>query len=666
MSDQSAFFKELSAENAALKKRNRELEAVESELMRLKKEVTEEREVLKILSDNAPFGMVLINKEGQFIYVNAKFSDMFGYDLSDVPDGRTWFRKAYPNAKYRHMVISAWVEDFSDAKPGVRMPRVFTVVCRDDREKIIDFTTSVTQSGYFLMVCRDIGDYKFIVEALRKSEAEKTIILESVSDNIFYVDRDLRVIYSNKGMEAFFNLAPGSLTGKTCYKVLHKRDEPCSICPAVKAMSSGTNQEFLISSYGRHWNLRAYPVSDESGRIIGAIEVASDITERIKSEDERKKLQEQLTRTQKLESIGTLAGGIAHDFNNLLMGIQGNASLVLLDIDPSHPHFTRLKHIEEHVASGADLTKQLLGFSRSGRYDVKPLSMNDIVKKSSAMFGRTKKEISIHRKYSADPCIVEADSAQMEQVFLNLLVNAWHAMPGGGDIFIETERIFLDEARAVAGDVKPGFYIKVNVTDTGIGMDEKTKDRIFDPFFTTKDMGRGSGLGLATVYGIIKGHGGMINVYSEPGHGTTFTLYLPASDKCLDGEKESATEVLHGTETILIVDDEALVLDVSRDMLESLGYRVYVAGNGQEAVVLYSEKKDEIDLVILDMIMPEISGSSTVDKLRQINPRIKVLLASGYSINGEAQSIMERGCNGFIQKPFQLEQLSRCLRDILD
>jgi len=307
-----------------------------------------------------------------------------------------------------------------------------------------------------------------------------------------------------------------------------------------------------------------------------------------------------------------------------------------------------------------------LGFARGGRYEVKPADMNDILEKSSAMFGRTKKEISIHRKYGKDLCTVEVDRGQMEQAFMNLYVNAWQAMPGGGEIYLETENVLFDNVQAISYSVTPGKYVKISITDTGTGMDEKTRERIFDPFFTTKKMGRGTGLGLATVYGIIKGHKGMITVYSEPGHGTTFNIYLPASEKEVVKEKTATGTIARGTETILLVDDEKMVLEVSRKLLEFLGYRVYTAGSGQEAIAVYMEKRNKIDMVILDMIMPGISGGETFARLREINPEAKVLLSSGYSINGEAKTIMDRGCNGFIQKPFQLEKLSGKVRNMLD
>ncbi len=409
-----------------------------------------------------------------------------------------------------------------------------------------------------------------------------------------------------------------------------------------------------------------FVIRDEQGRIRNLAATLTDITYRKHAEEEREKLQAHLARAQKLESIGTLAGGIAHDFNNLLMGIQGYASLTLLDLDPSHPHYERIKRIEEQVQSGSYLTKQLLGFARGGRYEVKPTDMNDIIQKTSSMFGRTKKEIAIHQKHAKTLWPVEVDQGQMEQVFMNLYVNAWQAMPDGGEIYLETKNVLLDDEQAISNAINPGKYVRITVTDTGIGMDAQTRERVFDPFFTTKKMGRGTGLGLATVYGIIKGHKGTINVDSEPGHGTTFSIFFPASEKEVVQKKTVTETISRGTETILVVDDEKIVVAVTREMLESLGYRVYEAGNGQEAIAVYMEKRTEIALVILDMIMPGISGSETYDRLKEINSDILVLLSSGYSIDGEAQAIISRGCNGFLQKPFQLKYLSRKVREVLD
>jgi PAS domain S-box-containing protein len=520
-----------------------------------------------------------------------------------------------------------------------------------------------------VVIIQDVTERKRAEKALRESEAKFRALTESSAAAIFLI-QGTKYIYINPSFEKITGYTMEDLTNMNFWDFIHPdfrelvRNRGLSRIEGESPPSS-YEIKFITKKGQEKWvDFSATVIElDNKPTIMGS---TFDITKRKRAEEEKRILEERLQHADKMEAIGTLAGGIAHDFNNLLMGIQGHASLTLLDLDPSHPHYERLKRIEEQVQSGADLTKQLLGFARGGRYEVKPADMNDIIDRTSSMFGRTKKEISIHRKYGKDLWTVEVDQGQMEQVLMNLYVNAWQAMPGGGEIYLETENVLLEDEQAFPYAIKPGQYIKISVTDTGTGMDEKTKERIFDPFFTTKEMGRGTGLGLATVYGIIKGHKGMINVYSEPGHGTTFTIYLPASEKDAVEEKTSAGTIARGTETILLVDDEKMVVDVTRELLESLGYLVYAAGSGQEAIAVYMEKRKEIDLVILDMIMPGMSGGETFDRLREIDPEIRVLLSSGYSLNGEAQTIINRGCNGFLQKPFQLEILSQKVREMLD
>ncbi|MBT3256783.1 MAG: response regulator [Deltaproteobacteria bacterium] len=391
-----------------------------------------------------------------------------------------------------------------------------------------------------------------------------------------------------------------------------------------------------------------------------------EITDRKQAEEKRKQLQAQLQQALKMEAMGTLAGGIAHDFNNLLMAIEGRASIMLMNKASSHPDFRHLKGIEENIESAADLTRQLLGFARGRKYEVKPTDLNEVVKKENRMFGRTKKEITIRGKYGKDLWTVEVDRGQIEQVLLNLYVNAWQAMPGGGELYLETENVALDETDVKPFPIEPGKYVKISVIDTGVGMDKATREKIFEPFFTTKEMGRGTGLGLASAYGIVKNHGGFINVYSEKGHGTTFNIYLPASEKEIIEEKKPAGDTLRGSETVLFVDDEDMIIEIAEEIFEQLGYKVLTARSGKEAIEIYEKNKEQIDIVLLDMIMPDMSGSDTYDKMKKIDPDIKVLLSSGYSINGQATEIMDRGCNGFIQKPFKMKELSQKLREILD
>jgi len=306
-----------------------------------------------------------------------------------------------------------------------------------------------------------------------------------------------------------------------------------------------------------------------------------------------------------------------------------------------------------------------VGFARGGKYEARPTDINELIKRSSDMFGRTKKEITIHTRCQKSIWTVEVDQGQIEHVLFNLYINSWQAMTGPGHLYLETENVLLDENYGKPYTVKPGRYVKISITDTGVGMDKETQQRIFEPFFTTKEMGRGTGLGLASVYGIIKNHGGYINVYSERNEGTTFRIYLPVSEKEVPGEKKPPEMVVKGTEALLLVDDEDIIIDVGKQMLKALGYEVLVARGGQEAIQIYKNNRHKVNMVILDMIMPDMGGGETYDRLKELTPDIKVLLSSGYSINEKASEILERGCNGFIQKPFDLRDLSGKIREIL-
>jgi PAS domain S-box-containing protein len=401
------------------------------------------------------------------------------------------------------------------------------------------------------------------------------------------------------------------------------------------------------------------PVKNDSGEITNLVHVQRDVTHEVR-------LEQQLRQAQKMEAIGTLAGGIAHDFNNLLMGIQGNVSLSLLEVDSSSFFYQNLKKIEQLVQNGVDLTKQLLGFARGGKYEVRVVDMNQLLKEQNLMFGRTNKEVIFDGHYAPTLWRVEVDRGQIEQVLMNLYLNALQAMPDGGTLLVRTENVTIEKDQYRPYHVKAGRYIKVVIKDSGVGMDEKTQQRIFDPFFTTKEMGRGTGLGLASVYGIVKNHEGFINVSSRVNKGTEFEVYLPATEARVPDQKQAVETVYKGQEGVLLVDDEEMILDVGQRMLNKLGYNVFTAIDGTEALEIYKEYQDNIDVIILDMVMPNLNGGDTFDRIRALNPEAKVLLSSGYSINGQAQEILNRGCDGFIQKPFNLQSLSQNVRMVLD
>jgi len=509
-------------------------------------------------------------------------------------------------------------------------------------------------------------------DALRESQEKYRTILESIEEGCFETDIDGNLTFFSNPFLKTLGYSRHELRGRNTsrYTSPDTADKMNRITERLKETGKPENvaDYDVIRKDGSNVSLELSVslLKDPDGLPMGYRGILRDVSERKKTEEEKHKLETQLQQAQKMESIGTLAGGIAHDFNNILMGIQGNASLMLLKIDSEHPNHEKIKNIEKYVQNGTALTKQLLGFARRGKYLIKATDLNEIIDKSSSLFARTKKEIRIHTDLYEDLWTAEVDRGQIDQVLLNLYVNAWQAMSNGGDLYLQTENVILDRSYVKPYKVEPGRYAKISVSDTGVGIDKETQERIFEPFFTTKEMGRGTGLGLASVYGIIKSHGGYINVYSEKERGTVFTIYLPASVKeVLIEEESSPARLIKGTGTILLIDDEKMILDVGLELLEELGYTVLSVMSGQEAIDVFQKDQDNIDLVIMDMIMPGMGGGETFDRLKKINPEVKVLLSSGYSINGQATKIIRRGCDGFIQKPFNMNQLAEKIQKIL-
>ncbi len=403
----------------------------------------------------------------------------------------------------------------------------------------------------------------------------------------------------------------------------------------------------------------AVGVFGEHGRLVEIMGYIQDMTQ-------QKSLENQLRQALKMEAVGTLAGGIAHDFNNLLMAIEGNAALMRMDVDPDHPHHRKLETIEKHVASGSRLTAQLLGYARKGRYEINTVNLNTLVRETAETVGRTNKQVIVKMDLAEDLQPVKVDRGQMEQVLFNLFINAADAMSAGGTLVLQTingsEEMMADRVY----QPKPGQYVRLTVADNGIGMDRQTRARIFDPFFTTKEMGRGTGLGLASVYGIIKGHTGYIDVDSNPGEGTVFSICLPVSEVAPTQNGQESAGPIKGQGTVLLVDDEAVILEVGKEYLKVMGYTVHTARGGRDALAFFSAEYRRIDLVILDMIMPDVGGGEVYERFKSIDPDVKVLLSSGYSLDGQASEILDRGCNGFIQKPFGMWELSVKIKEVLE
>jgi len=425
---------------------------------------------------------------------------------------------------------------------------------------------------------RDITESKQVEKALKESEGKLSAMLQSIGDHISMMDKDLNIIWANSIAKKIFG---NDIVGKKCHEVYHRRKEPCEPYPCIvlKAFMDGGIHEHDMQVIDKDGKILSFhctanvALKDKEGKPKAVIDISRDVTEEKLAQEEKAKLGAQLQQAKKMQAIGTLASGFAHNFNNLLMGIIANTSIMLLDIDSNHPHYRYLKNIEKQVKSGSKVAIQLTGYARVERYEFEPINMNQLLKETSVTFGIAKKKIRFHQIIAEKLHIIEADKEQIEQALLNLYINAVDAMPEGGDLFLKTMNVTDQDMIGKTYKLKPGKYILLTVRDTGIGMDKKTKERIFEPFFTTKDNIQSTGLGLSSTYNIIKAHGGYIDVDSEKGVGTTFSIYLPATKKEIKEKKEPSVEILKGNETILLVDDDDAVIEGCGEMLEKMGGR---------------------------------------------------------------------------------------------
>ena len=631
---------------------------------RSRESLIKEKEQFRLLVEEAPMGISLVDKQDRYTYLNPKFIEMFGYTLDDIPNRAAWYKKAYPDPRLRSKAARFSKNDPIRTESAIISTRIMPIRCKNGSSKTVLFRRAWMKSGDRLVICEDITEQLRVKEALEQSEERFKELTEHLPESVFETDEDGKLTFLNRtGFETFGYTEDDFKEGVTFYDLIGSQDRE-TVRESVESVMRGDLSSHIectaVRKDGSAFSATTYyKAIRKEGKAEGIRGLLIDVTE-------TKRLEAQMYRAQRMESIGTLAGGIAHDFNNLLMGVQGNISLMLLDLEPCHPHYEHMKNIEQLVRNGADLTKQILGFARGGRYETKPTDLNLLIEKTAAMFGRTRKEVRIHLKFQTEIWPVEVDRTQIEQILLNLLVNAWQAMKNGGDVFLGTENILLDRHYVGPYGVEAGRYVRISVTDTGEGIEKKDQTRIFDPFYTTKEIGRGSGLGLASVYGIVKNHAGIINVYSEKGSGATFNIYLPASEKPVVSGKEPPYHAIGGFETVLIADDESLIVEVGSKMLERLGYTAIEAHGGEEALSLFEANAERIDLVILDMIMPDITGGEVFDRIKAKSPGIKVILSSGYSLNGQAAEILNRGCDGFLQKPFNLVDMDRKIRSVLD
>jgi two-component system cell cycle sensor histidine kinase/response regulator CckA len=635
-----------------------------TERKRMEEALAQERDLLHALMDNIPDTIYFKDTASRFTRINRAQAQVLGLDDPKEAMGKTDFD--FFTAEHAQ---DAHADEQGIVRSGQPLVDKVEQIRRADGQfrwvsatkvPIIDKEGQVTG---IVGISRDITERKRAEEELRRLKEFNEGIVQSMTEGIIVENAEGCLTFVNPSAAALLGYnTPDELLGQHWTVVVPPDQQPI-IQAAHERRVGGEADRYDVELTRRDGTRVSALISGsprfEEGRFAGTLAVFTNITE-------QKKLEEQLRQAQKMEAIGTLAGGIAHDFNNLLTSILGFASVVHSELPADSPLRFDIETITRSARRGSELTRQLLAFARRGQVEVHPLSLNDMAREVIKLLERTiDKAIAIEPHLADDLPIVEGDAGQLHQMLLNLCLNARDAMPRGGQLIIETQKVTLSEEKTHTElDLEAGQYVLLSVTDTGIGMDAETQQRLFEPFFTTKEHGRG--LGLAMVYGIVRGHGGAIHVYSEPGQGSTFKVYLPVAGHVTEDTIPEEVKISGGSETVLVVEDEESVRALLRRILKEGGYTVLLAANGAEAVERYAERSTEIDLVVLDIIMPQMGGRETYERLREINPEVKVLLSSGYSENGQAQDILAAGARGFLQKPYDLRAVLHSVRETLE
>lgn len=528
------------------------------------------------------------------------------------------------------------------------------------REKLIGLSLESTRKSYYPQLQEQLAE-------LKRAEERYRLLFEHANDAIFIVQGD-RIKFPNPKTMQILGLSAQEIENRPFIEFVHPSDREMVLHNNQRRLAGDstlpeTYSFRIIASDKRHYTVEINAVLITWEQRPATLNFVRDVTEKIRLEDH-------LRQAQKMESIGILAGGVAHDFNNLLQVMSGNLQLLLGNMPPSHPDTSRLQVVARSIDRAGKLVQQLLLFSRKAVVRKELLDFNREVDDALKILERTiPKMIVIQKHLTSNLWLVSADPVQVEQVLLNLGTNAMDAMPGGGTFLVKTRNMVLDpEFSGHYPEAGTGRFVLLTVSDTGCGMTKETLNHVFDPFFTTKEVGRGTGLGLASVYGIVRAHGGFIRCYSEPDQGTTFKIYWPAMDQESIPTGSSPQEDLPtgGHETILLVDDEPEIRNLTREILETFGYRVLTAQNGEQALAVFREQGQDIDLVLLDLNMPGMGGRKCLQELLAANPRVRVLIASGYPENGYGQEALSSGARGFIGKPYQMRELAVKVREALD
>ncbi len=626
----------------------------------------ESEERYRAVFDNAGIGIDMVDRDGKVVGVNPALSDMLGYTEEDFrqltlmdithPDDREISKRSLDG------ILSGEVASYRVEKRYIR---------KDGGVLWGDLSVSAIQDAEgkhtaTVGVIADITERKESQVKLKQSEERLRLIIDSSPIGIIIVQEGKYVYVNPRFVEIFGYEKADEILGLPV-EAIYVPESKELIVQRVPDSTSGTKtishyEAVGVSKSGKAIDAGAWVTEIEYLGGEASLAFVMDVTE-------SKRLRSQLLQAQKMESIGTLAGGIAHDFNNLLTVVLGFSELLLIGKDEQDPSYADLQRINHAARNGADLVRRILTFSRKAEFNPRPLNLNHEIEQAKQLLTRTvPKMIEVELVLSDGLPTVIADPTQVEQVLMNLAVNARDAMPEGGKLTIDTKPVTLDEeyCRLHLGS-KPGDYVMLSISDTGHGMDSETLNHIFEPFYTTKASGEGTGLGLAMVYGMVKQCGGYIIGYSEPGMGTAFRIYLPVIPTEAKSEPPTDKPILsRGTETILLVDDEEMVRDLGKRILERSGYTVLTAANGKEAVNLYRKQGSKISLVILDLIMPEMGGRQCLEELLKIDSQVNVLIASGYSAAGETKKTIESGARGYVGKPYEMRGLLEAVRRVLD
>jgi PAS domain S-box-containing protein len=642
--------------------------SVRREILRLSAEqaVREREQTMQAVLDNTVQFMGLLSPEGRVLHVNRTALSFIDAEEQEIQGALFWDTPWWAHSTALQATLRNIVE--ACAKERRRISHSATNSAPDGTMIDIDFSLSpiLDEQGRVTQIVaegRDVTAINRANQALRKSEEELATILDSIQDGVVAVDAEGRILRLNPVAERLVGDAGSGCVGRLLDESLHLLDpagrpiaDLCSRCLHTEKTRQPL-QARLEDAAGElsTVEITAATIPGPDGSPAGGVIVLRDRTEEIL-------LRQQLDQAQKLEAIGQLAGGVAHDFNNLLTGILGNAQLLHERSAAGSPEGQPTREIIDAATRAADLTRQLLAFSRKGKFQNAPVDTHDLVAQVSGLLARSiDKRIQLQSDFAADRPFVEGDSTQLYNALLNLGLNARDAMPEGGTLRIGTHNVTLaaSDPRLRGTDHSPGDYLALTVADTGIGMDEETRRRIFEPFFTTKPLGQGTGLGLAGVYGCVVNHDGLIEVVSTPAEGSVFTILLPVSAQPAPVVEAPRPLTADGEGRILVIEDEEAVRTFAGRALERFGYEAILCADGIEATAYYQEHADEVDLVILDLIMPRLSGEETFARLRQISEDVPILIASGFSQDQAVTDLIQQGAAGFLAKPYPLEQLSQ-------